>query len=86
MQRTGTIWPAVGFHAAWDFGQTFYGVPDSGMLPYHGVFHSAFSGPTWLTGGIVGPEASLFTPITLLVVGLIFSRFYRENRYPATAS
>ena len=33
-------------------------------------------------GGIVGPEASILCPIALLVVGLIFSFYYRENRYP----
>jgi len=82
LRRTGNLWVPVGFHAAWDWGQTFYGVSDSGMAPYHSVFHSAFSGPQWLTGGIVGPEASVLCPIALLLVGLIFSRYYRENRYP----
>jgi len=81
LRRTGNLWIAVGFHAAWDWGQTFYGVPDSGMLPYHSVFASAFSGPRWLTGGIVGPEGSVLCPIALLVVALIFSRYYRKNRY-----
>ena len=60
LRRTGNLWIAIGFHAAWDWGQTLYGVPDSGMLPYHSVFASAFSGPRWLTGGIVGPEGSVF--------------------------
>jgi uncharacterized protein len=81
LRRTGNLWIAVGFHASWDWGQTFYGVPDSGMMPYHNVLSSVFSGPRWLTGGIVGPEASVLTPIALLVVALIFSRYYRENRY-----
>ncbi len=80
LRRTGSLWIAIGFHAAWDWGQAFYGVPDSGILTSHGVLTSAFSGPRWLTGGIVGPEASVFTPIALLVVALIFSRYYRENR------
>lgn len=80
LRRTGNLWIPVGFHAAWDWGQTFYGVRDSGMSPYHNVFSSTSSGPLWLTGGIVGPEASILCPIALLVVGLIFSRFYRENR------
>jgi uncharacterized protein len=81
LRRSGNLWIAVGFHAAWDWGQTFYGVPDSGMAPYHSVFHSALSGPHWLTGGTVGPEASVLTPIALVVVALIFSRVYRDNRY-----
>ena len=79
LRRTGNLWIAVGFHAAWDWGQTFYGVPDSGILPYHSVFTSAFSGPNWLTGGIVGPEGSVLCPIALLVVAVIFGRYYRRE-------
>ncbi len=82
LRRTGDLWLAVGFHAGWDWGQTFfYGVTDSGLAPYHNLFNSSFSGPAWLTGGTVGPEASIFTPLTLLVVGIVFSRICRENRY-----
>jgi uncharacterized protein len=80
--RTGNLWCAVGFHAAYDWGQTLFGVPDSGIAPYHNVFNSVFNGPRWLTGGIVGPEASVLTPIALGLVALVFSRYYRENRYP----
>ena len=33
LRRTGNLWFAVGFHAAWDWGETFfYSVPDSGMV------------------------------------------------------
>src|SRR5579872_161151 len=82
LRRTGNLWLAVGFHAGWDWGQTFfYGVPDSGLHAYHNLFNSAFRGPTWLTGGTVGPEASVFTPLTLLLTGIIFSRVCRENKY-----
>jgi membrane protease YdiL (CAAX protease family) len=82
LRRSGNLWMPIGFHAAWNWGQTFYGVSDSGMLPYHSVLSSVFSGPRWLTGGVVGPEGSILCPIALLVVGLIFSRYFRENRYP----
>ncbi len=82
--RTGNLWWAVGFHAGWDWGQTFfYGVPDSGIPAYHNLFGSAFTGPRWLTGGSVGPEASVFTPIVLVIVAILFTRVYRENRYQA---
>jgi membrane protease YdiL (CAAX protease family) len=84
LRRTGNLWCAVGFHVAWDWGQMFYGVPDSGIVPYHNLFNSVLSGPRWLTGGTVGPEASVLTPIALLVVALVFSRYYRENRYQIT--
>jgi len=56
-------------------------VPDSGLAPYHNLFNSSFTGARWLTGGSVGPEASVFTPLALLIVALLFTRVYRENRY-----
>jgi hypothetical protein len=87
LRRRGNLWWAVGFHAGWDWGQTFfYGVPDSGISPYHNLFGSAFDGPRWLTGGSVGPEASVFTPIVLGVVAIAFASIYRENHYQASRS
>jgi uncharacterized protein len=84
LRRTGNLWWAVGFHAGWDWGQTFfYGVPDSGLVPYHNLFNSSFSGPRWLTGGTVGPEASIFTPIVLIIVAILVTRVFRENKYQA---
>jgi len=85
LRRTGNLWLAVGFHAGWDWGQTFfYGVPDSGIPAFHNLFNSAFNGPRWLTGGSVGPEASIFTPIVLGIIATWFSRAYRLNRYPVS--
>lgn len=82
LRRTGNLWWPVGFHAGWDWGQTFfYGVPDSGVTPYHNLLNSFFTGPAWLTGGTVGPEASIFTPVVLAIAAFFFSRCYRENRY-----
>jgi len=87
LRRTGNLWWAVGFHAGWDWGQTFfYGVHDSGMAPYHNLLNSEFFGPNWLTGGSVGPEASVFTPIALLVVAVLFSRRYPERKYQPLGS
>ena len=84
LRRTGNLWWAVGFHAGWDWGQTFfYGVPDSGLVPTDNLFNSTLSGPNWLTGGSVGPEASVFAPIALLIVAIWFMGRYRENRYQA---
>ena len=81
LRRSGNLWCAVGFHAAYDWGQTFFGVPDSGIAPYHNLFNSTFSGSRWLTGGIVGPEASVLTPIALALVALVFTRYYRKDQY-----
>jgi uncharacterized protein len=81
LRRTGNLWCAVGFHLGYDWGQMFYGVPDSGIVPYHNLLNSTLSGSQWLTGGMVGPEASFLTPLALLVVALIFSRYHPETRY-----
>jgi membrane protease YdiL (CAAX protease family) len=81
LRKTGNLWCAVGFHLGYDWGQMFYGVPDSGIVPYHNLLSSTLSGPRWLTGGTVGPEASFLTPLALLVVALVFSRHHREIRY-----
>ncbi len=85
--RTGNLWWAVGFHAGWDWGQTFfYGVHDSGLVPYHNLLTSEFFGPTWLTGGTVGPESSIFCPMALGTVALLLILRYPESRYPRRSS
>lgn len=81
LRRTGNLWCAVGFHLGYDWGQMFFGVRDSGIVPYHHLLNSTSHGPQWLTGGIVGPEASVLTPIALLIVALIFSRKHPDVRY-----
>ncbi|MFZ0640903.1 MAG: type II CAAX endopeptidase family protein [Candidatus Acidiferrales bacterium] len=79
LRRTGTIWFAVGLHAAWDYGETFiYGVPDSGLPAPGHLLNSSLHGPRWLTGGSVGPEASV---ACFVVIGLLFLIFHFS--YPA---
>jgi uncharacterized protein len=82
LRRTGNLWCAVGFHLGYDWGQTFlYGVPNSGLLPTQNLLNASFNGPRWLTGGTVGPEASIFCPIVLAIVAIGFSLKYRDARY-----
>jgi membrane protease YdiL (CAAX protease family) len=82
LRRTGNLWCAVGFHLGYDWGQTFlYGVPNSGLLPSQSLLNASLSGPRWLTGGTVGPEASIFCPIVLAIVAIVFSLKYRDARY-----
>lgn len=89
LRRRGNLWWAVGFHMGYDWAETFFwGEPDSGMLPTYNFLTSTFHGPRWLTGGSVGPEASVVTPIALLIVAVLFSWRYREVKFviPAGAS
>ncbi len=82
IKRRGNLWWAVGFHMGYDWAETFFwGEPDSGLSPTHNFLTASFHGPKWLTGGSVGPEASVVTPIALLLVAILFSMVYRENLY-----
>lgn len=67
--RTGTVWWAIGFHAAWDWTQSFvFGVADSGH-PSVGTFMTATpAGPAWLSGGTTGPEGSVLDLFVLAAV------------------
>jgi membrane protease YdiL (CAAX protease family) len=82
LRRTGNLWFAVGFHMAWDWGETFfYSVPDSGTLfPGH-LLKSSFRGPRWLTGGIVGPEGSVLCFVIIAITWVAFTRVYRDVKF-----
>jgi CAAX protease family protein len=71
LSRTGNIWFPIGMHAAWDWGETYlYSVPDSGFMAQGHLLNSTFHGPTWLTGGTVGPEGSVFAFVVLILGGI----------------
>jgi uncharacterized protein len=70
---TKSLFWAVGFHAGWDWSESyFYGTPDSGMLIQgHLLTTHPVGDPLW-SGGMTGPEGSLFSillPI-LMAVGM----------------
>jgi uncharacterized protein len=58
LRRTGNLWMPIGFHAAYNWAESFfYGTPDSGFLARERFLTADFSGPTWLTGGSAGKRA-----------------------------
>jgi membrane protease YdiL (CAAX protease family) len=83
--RTGSIWFAVGFHALFDYAALYvFGAPNSGNRGGTPIdtrlFTGTFHGPTWLTGGPLGVEASwLIFPIIALLF-FIFDRTHRPLR------
>lgn len=84
LRRTGNLWFAVGFHAAWDWGETyFYSVPDSGMVAQGHLLSSSLRGPRWLSGGSVGPEGSALCFVVIAMVWVAFERMYPAR--PGTA-
>ncbi|QNI33339.1 CPBP family intramembrane metalloprotease [Alloacidobacterium dinghuense] len=69
---TGSLWWAIGFHAAWDWGETyFYGTSDSGMVAAGHLFSEHPTGPLLWTGGATGPEGSLLVVPLILVIALL---------------
>ena len=87
LQRTGNLWFGIGYHMAWDWGQTFfYGVPDSGLKSPQNLLHTVIAGHTvWITGGSVGPEGSIFTAVQLLLVLAFVAWRYPKKKCFTTA-
>lgn len=86
LRRTGSLWFAVGLHATFDWGESFlYSVPDSGMKAARHLSDSVLHGPVWLTGGTVGPEASVFSFILIGISFVIFLMLYKQ-RQPISAT
>jgi hypothetical protein len=82
LRRTGTLWFAVGFHASWDWGESYlYSVPDSGVIAPGHLLHSSFHGSRWMTGGSVGPEGSLLLFVVIALTWVVFDRVYPEVKY-----
>jgi uncharacterized protein len=83
IRRTGNLWFAVGFHAAWDWAETFfYGTPDSGLFGVGRFLNTSVRGPNWLTGGSAGPEGSVFAILILLFCALLIHCRFPNAIYP----
>jgi CAAX protease family protein len=81
LRRTGSLWLPVGVHAGWDWGQSyFFGVSDSGFQAPGHLLNPHIQGPSWLSGGTVGPEGSIVTLIMLGLVTAWFLAFHRDRR------
>lgn len=77
LRRTGALWFAMGFHAAWDYSETFlFSVRDSGFAATGSLLNSSFHGAKWLTGGKVGPEASVMSAFVLILAIVLFHFSY----------
>jgi len=81
LRRTGSLWFAIGFHAAGDYAETFiFSVPDSGMKATGHLLNSSFHGPRWLTGGTIGPEGSALDFVVFLIAFVVFAWLYPAKK------
>jgi len=86
VRRTGSLWFAAGFHAAFNTAaMAIYAAPNTGnggrSIAGH-VLEMAYRGPAWLTGGACGLEASVFTLALLGALFPLVARLY-PSRSPA---
>jgi membrane protease YdiL (CAAX protease family) len=78
--RTGTLWFAVGFHIAFDYMQLFViGTPNGALTPVGRLLNVRFTGPAWLTGGVLGTEASFLMYPAIALLWLYVWWRYRAN-------
>ena len=80
LRRTGSLWFAVGFHAASDYvDMAVFAEPNTGnggmAVPGH-LLNVVFHGPVWLTGGPRGTEASLLVFPILAALFWLFHKCY----------
>jgi membrane protease YdiL (CAAX protease family) len=86
--RTGSLWWAIGFHAAWDWAQSFlYGVADSGLMVQGHLFATHPIGRPILSGGLTGPEGSilLLAILPLACAAIVLTLPRTPRLVPATA-
>jgi uncharacterized protein len=83
IRRTGNLWFALGYHAAWDWAETFfYGTADSGMMGIGRYLTTSAEGPKWMSGGSVGPEGSAIALIVLALCTLLIQLRFPRAIYP----
>ncbi|WP_263353670.1 CPBP family intramembrane glutamic endopeptidase [Acidicapsa acidisoli] len=82
VRLTGSAWWAIGFHAAWDWAQTFfYGTADSGIQPTGHLLNTSPAGAAIWSGGSDGPEGSLLViPVILFVLIVLILIYGRRAR------
>ena len=81
---TGSLWWAVGFHAAWDWSESyFFGTSDSGLVSQGHLFSEHPVGKILLSGGTTGPEGSLIgVPLIILIAVLMILWWGRRTKSP----
>ena len=72
---------------AFDWGESFfYSTPNSGIHATGHMLKASLMGSKWLSGGTVGPEASVFDLVVTVAGILLLAKIYPEARYPVVAA
>jgi membrane protease YdiL (CAAX protease family) len=85
--RTGSLWWAIGFHASWDWAQSYlFGVADSGHVVEFHLLQSHPQGAVILSGGPTGPEGSIYVIPVFALSALVVLLTQRQTHWPAPGS
>jgi uncharacterized protein len=84
---TRRLWLCAALHLAWNFAQgAVFSIPVSGQLG-SGWLHGSLRGPTWLTGGDFGAEASVVSVVICLgATACLLTLAGRDGRFVSRAS
>ncbi len=89
LRRTGSLWWPIGFHFGFDWAALFlYGAPNTandGQPLVGRLLTVDWVGPAWMTGGVLGLEASAFVFIVIAALYLGLNARFRQARWPVTA-
>ncbi len=81
LRLTGSLWAGIGFHAAWNWAQSYlYGTPQSGHVMLGHLLSVHPAGAPVLSGGSVGPEGSLLWAPPFVAGMLVFFWALRRAR------
>ena len=82
IMNDGNIWSACGWHTAWNWTMgNIFGLQVSGVTDgNNSLLNLSSSGSQLLTGGVIGPEGSIFTTLVLLISTLFMAlHIYRKE-------
>ena len=78
LRLSGSLWWGIGFHAAWNWAQSFvFGAPASGYLIEKRFLQWRALGDPFWSGGPSGPEGSTLALPTLCIAAVIIAATFR---------
>jgi membrane protease YdiL (CAAX protease family) len=87
LRRTGNLAFSIGMHAAFDFSfiYVFSGM-NGGQFGVGRLLNAEFTGSNWLTGGLLGPEASWFTFLVAIAAIALLNFTYPKAKWPTAVT
>jgi hypothetical protein len=65
--RTGQLWLPIGLHIGWNFFESVFGFPVSGLVEGFHLVNHTIQGPEIIVGGMFGPESGV---LSFLIMGV----------------